>query len=134
MQPKRPSVHPHPAIFPISDSALRAVIPISGSGTRVLQCLGGPPDWLRRFVLSMGAAVLLYNVSPICTIVAAFYWAWAPIWSAALGNMALRSKYPHAGIWVGYVRKVAPARGADGRRKWEICVGDSSGVLIKVRE
>jgi len=117
------AVRAHPAIFRISSSALRAVIPISGSGTRVLQCLGGPPDWLRRFVLSMGSAVLLYNLSPICTIVAAFYWAWAPIWSAALGNMALRSKYPYAGIWVGRVRKVAPARGADGRASGRSTLG-----------
>ena len=95
-----------PAVIPLDAEALETLIPRSGSGPQVLQQLGSPPDWLRRFVVSMSGAVLLYNVDVLATVVASFYWAWSPIWSVAIRNTWLRASYRYAGERNGTSRMV----------------------------
>ncbi|CAI5516285.1 unnamed protein product [Closterium sp. Naga37s-1] len=86
-----------PAVHALADGALALLVPLAGSGPQVLQMLGGPAAWVRRFVVSMGLAVALYSVSVIAAVTAAFYWAWWPIWRAVAKNLAMRVRYRHAG-------------------------------------
>ncbi|CAI5516371.1 unnamed protein product [Closterium sp. Naga37s-1] len=123
----RPAVRPQrlPAVHALADGALALLVPLAGSGPQVLQMLGGPAAWVRRFVVSMGLAVALYSVSVIAAVTAAFYWAWWPIWRAVAKNLAMRVRYRHAGEckgggaeggWVGVMEGAAAglAGGARG--------------------
>ncbi|CAI7934217.1 unnamed protein product [Closterium sp. NIES-54] len=89
---RTPSVAP--SITPISHS-----LPPSHphSLPQVVAFMGSPLDWLQRFVLSMGGAVLFYNVNVFATIAAAMYFLWWPLWRAAACNSSLRIRYKYAG-------------------------------------
>ena len=94
----RPRSKPAPVIFTVSNHAVPALLPYSGTGAQIWDQLGrGPATWLRRFVVSMAGSVLLYNVNTFLTILAALYWAWCPIFGAAKSNTLLRLQYKHVG-------------------------------------
>lgn len=123
-----------PNVVPISKKAFSALLPLAGTGDQVLAQLGGPPTWLRRGVLSVSAAVLLYNVNTLLTALAAFYWAWAPMWSAALPNIVLRSKFRHAGVWRARILAVEPeprSRKLHPRRL-RVVIGEDNGPCFEM--
>ncbi|CAI5936426.1 unnamed protein product [Closterium sp. NIES-65] len=125
-----PSSHSLPHALPPSlPLSLRLSLPHSLA--QVVACMGSPLDWLQRFVLSMGGAVLLYNVNVFATIAAAMYFLWWPLWHAAACNSALRVRYKYAGVWQAQLLDVqVEQRGPLAR--WRLLIGDDSGTCIEM--
>eukprot|EP00897_Mesotaenium_endlicherianum_P003555 jgi/Mesen1/3227/ME000187S02392 len=86
-------------VHPVSQRALGALLPWSGTGDQMVQQLGGPSTWLRRSVVSMAGALVLYNVNTLLSVVAALYWAWVPLWAGGCSNTALRIQHRCAALW-----------------------------------
>ncbi|CAI5495402.1 unnamed protein product [Closterium sp. Naga37s-1] len=125
------SSRPLPSVLPLPPSSLDSLVPCAGSGSQVVACMGSPLDWLQRFVLSMGGAVLLYNVNVFATIAAAMYFLWWPLWHAAACNSALRVRYKYAGVWQAQLLDVqVEQRGPLAR--WRLLIGDDSGTCIEM--
>ncbi|CAI5940907.1 unnamed protein product [Closterium sp. NIES-64] len=125
------SSRPLPSVLPLPRSSLDSLLPCAGSGSQVVACMGSPLDWLQRFVLSMGGAVLLYNVNVFATIAAAMYFLWWPLWHAAACNSALRVRYKYAGVWQAQLLDVqVEQRGPLAR--WRLLIGDDSGTCIEM--
>ncbi|CAI5458335.1 unnamed protein product [Closterium sp. Yama58-4] len=125
------SPRPLPSVLPLPPSALDSLVPLAGSGSQVVAFMGTPLDWLQRFVLSMGGAVLCYNVNVFATIAAAMYFLWWPLWRAAACNSALRIRYKHAGVWQACLLDVqVKQRGP--LASWRLLIGDDSGTCIEM--
>ncbi|CAI5500523.1 unnamed protein product [Closterium sp. Naga37s-1] len=125
------SPRPLPSVLPLPPSALDSLLPFAGSGSQVVAFMGSPLDWLQRFVLSMGGAVLCYNVNVFATIAAAMYFLWWPLWHAAACNSALRIRYKYAGVWQARLLDVqVEQRGPLAR--WRLLIGDDSGTCIEM--
>ncbi|CAI7842829.1 unnamed protein product [Closterium sp. NIES-53] len=124
-----------PAVHALADGALALLVPLAGSGPQVLQMLGGPAEWVRRFVVSMGLAVALYSVSVIAAVTAAFYWAWWPIWRAVAKNLAMRVRYRHAGecngLWKARLLDLQVVR-VGRQTRWRVLIGDHSRTTLEV--
>ncbi|CAI5958013.1 unnamed protein product [Closterium sp. NIES-65] len=129
----RPAVRPRrlPAVHALADGALALLVPLAGSGPQVLQMLGGPAAWVRRFVVSMGLAVALYSVSVIAAATAAFYWAWWPIWRAVAKNLAMRVRYRHAGLWKARLLDLQVVR-VGRQTRWRVLIGDHSRTTLEM--
>ncbi|GJP35144.1 hypothetical protein CLOM_g19658 [Closterium sp. NIES-68] len=126
-----PAPRPLPSVLPLPPAALDSLLPFAGSGSQVVAFMGSPLDWLQRFVLSMGCAVLLYNVNVYATIGTAMYWLWWPLWRAAATNTALRSRYKHAGVWMASLLDVQVVQRGP-LAKWRLLIGDDSGTTIEM--
>ncbi|CAI5501163.1 unnamed protein product [Closterium sp. Naga37s-1] len=125
------SQRPLPSVLPLPPSALDSLLPFAGSGSQVVAFMGSPLDWLQRFVLSMGGAVLFYNVNVFATIAAAMYFLWWPLWRAAACNSSLRIRYKYAGVWQARLLDVqVEQRGPLAR--WRLLIGDDSGTCIEM--
>ncbi|CAI7813071.1 unnamed protein product [Closterium sp. NIES-54] len=120
-----------PAVHALADGALALLVPLAGSGPQVLQMLGGPAEWVRRFVVSMGLAVALYSVSVIAAVTAAFYWAWWPIWRAVAKNLAMRVRYRHAGLWKARLLDLQVVR-VGRQTRWRVLIGDHSRTTLEM--
>ncbi|CAI5955023.1 unnamed protein product [Closterium sp. NIES-65] len=124
----RPAVRPRrlPAVHALADGALALLVPLAGSGPQVLQMLGGPAAWVRRFVVSMGLAVALYSVSVIAAATAAFYWAWWPIWRAVAKNLAMRVR-----LWKARLLDLQVVR-VGRQTRWRVLIGDHSRTTLEM--
>ncbi|CAI5484012.1 unnamed protein product [Closterium sp. Yama58-4] len=129
----RPAVRPRrlPAVHALADGALALLVPLAGTGPQVLQMLGGPAAWVRRFVMSVGLAVALYSVSVVAAVTAAFYWAWWPIWRAAAKNLAMRIRYRHAGLWKARLLDLQVVR-VGRQTRWRVLIGDHSRTTLEM--
>ncbi|CAI5467848.1 unnamed protein product [Closterium sp. Yama58-4] len=129
----RPAGRPRrlPAVHALADGALALLVPLAGSGPQVLQMLGGPAAWVRRFVMSMGLAVALYSVSVVAAVTAAFYWAWWPIWRAVAKNLAMRVRYRHAGLWKARLLDLQVVR-VGRQTRWRVLIGDHSRTTLEM--
>lgn len=120
-----------PTVIPLSERSLSAVLPASGTGEQVIQQLGGPATWLRRVVVSMAGAAVFYNINILLTIMAALYWAWSPMFSAAKCNALLRLKYKFAGVWRAKIVESRLTK-AGQNTMLHVLIGDDSGTLVEM--
>eukprot|EP00271_Cylindrocystis_brebissonii_P001557 TRINITY_DN11827_c0_g1_i1.p1 TRINITY_DN11827_c0_g1~~TRINITY_DN11827_c0_g1_i1.p1 ORF type:complete len:458 (+),score=105.75 TRINITY_DN11827_c0_g1_i1:622-1995(+) len=140
---------PPPRIISVPPDTLAMLLPMSGSGRQIREQVGSPATWLRRAMVSLSSAMVLYNVNVLLTAVAAFYWVWAPMLSAARTNISLRLQYQYVGLWRTQVKAVrvmeepwqqqgqGPGLGPARRgRTLQVVLGDESGgptAQIEVR-